>query len=203
VGVSRETQAPTDPELLGRLRAIAQVAAPLASALGITRYHTPQAFLTHAMLPALALLHALPEPVGGQWAEIGAGSAGLGLTLAAAAPSATFTLIDRRERVIALLDLVIARTGLPNVRTLLADLPLRKGAEDLYDGIVFRAFPPPDRALRLASSLARRWVAAWHTPAIAAYDAPPSNLLLTRRVPAGSEGLLLSLYHCGVGGKCR
>lgn len=191
------------PDLLERLRAIAETVAPLALRLGITRYASPETFLARAMLPALALPWALPEPVAGHWAEIGAGSGGLGLTLAAAAPAVTVTLIDRRERVIALLDLVLARAGLTNARTLQADLALRKSPGHLYDGVLFRAFPPADKGLQLASYQARRWVAAWHTAGIAAYDAPPPALVLTGRVPAGSDGLVLSLYRYVDTEECR
>jgi 16S rRNA G527 N7-methylase RsmG len=183
------------PDLLKRLQALAQAIAPAAARLGLTNYATADEYLHHAMLPAFALLVALPDGPSGEWAEIGAGSGGLGITLAAAAPTATVHLIDRRERVAAFLDLIIARADLPNVRAIQADLPLRSEPERVYDGIVFRAFPPAARGLRIAARHARSWVAAWHSPDVAAYDDPPPSLSLVARAPTASEGLLMSLFR--------
>lgn len=198
MSVSRETTdagQPLHPELMSRLLELADWIARTAYPLGLTNYADAETVLQESVLPTTALLWALPGPLTGAWADIGPGSGALGLTLALLEPAITVDLLDRRERVTAYLDLSLAHLGITNARARQVNLSATKQAPETYDGVAFRAFGPPAKALALAASLSRTWVCAWHSPQTVAYQSPPEPLTLVSQRPTTSSGLLCTLFR--------
>ncbi|MCE5217853.1 class I SAM-dependent methyltransferase [bacterium] len=198
MSVSRETidaGLPLDPAAMSRLRDLAAWIARMAYPLGLTNYGDAETVLQEAILPTVALLPLLPTPLTGSWADLGPGSGAIGLTLALLEPGITVDLLDRRERVIAYLDLSLAHLGISNARARQTDLSVRKPVPGTWDGVAFRAFGPPATTLALAASLSRSWVSAWHSPQTVAYQSPPEPLTLVSQRPTTSPGLLCSLFR--------
>lgn len=86
----------------------------------------------------------------GRWADLGSGAGFPGVALAAAWPAAEVLLVESRQKRAVFLENVVAAAGLTNARV------LRGRAEDLapgLDGIISRAFAPPDAVLALAARL--------------------------------------------------
>ncbi len=123
-----------------RLQACSQLAdwlAPAAAKLGLTQYDTGPAVMAKLMAPGLYLVRHMGDTLG-RIAEIGPGSGALGLGLSMLLPAADVTLLDRRRRVCAFLDLAIKRFELSNCHTLCVDM---RGPTDgsHYDLVVARA----------------------------------------------------------------
>ena len=81
----------------------------------------------------------------GEWADLGSGAGFPGIMLAETSPSASVTLVERRQKRCAFLETVVAAAKLPNARVVCADtstLPVSH-----YDGIVSRAYRPPEEML--------------------------------------------------------
>lgn len=182
----------TDPRPHSHLRRLAQWVATEGATLGLTNYADTDTAYAQAVAPSLALSRMLAAPPIGDWAEIGAGSGALGLGLAISAPSAHVALLDRRQRSVAFIDLLIRRHPLHNASAILAD------ATDLPEasllGVAFRALAAPERALAIAGRLSRRYVAAFHAPGIADYDRPPGGFHVLQRDSCAAPGLALTLY---------
>lgn len=87
----------------------------------------------------------------GRWADLGSGAGFPGIALAALHPEATVDLVERRQKRAAFLHAVLAEAGLPNARVVEGDAAaLPAGA---YDGLVSRAFLPPQELVPLANHL--------------------------------------------------
>lgn len=197
MSVSRETGpplGPLSPADRSRLEALAAWLAERAYPLGLTNFATPEDVLEQALLPARALFSVLPGPLSGRWADLGAGSGALGLTLAILAPLAQFDLLDRRRRVIAFLDLTIRRFRVPNAFAVLADVSTPPPAPP-WDGVCLRAVAPGPEGLCLAAPHARRWICSWHGSATAGHDRSPPGFRLVRSVNAGTPSLCASLHE--------
>ncbi len=91
--------------------------------------------------------------VSGEWADLGSGAGFPGVSLAAHHPGATVTLVESRQKRAAFLHVLLRQVRLPNLRL------FHGRAEQLahhgLDGVISRAFAPPDRYLPLAASLLR------------------------------------------------
>lgn len=86
----------------------------------------------------------------GRWADLGSGAGFPGIALAAAWPDAQVSLVESRQKRAVFLDNVVAEAGLHNA------VVLRQRAEDLapgFDGLISRAFLPPEAYLKLARRL--------------------------------------------------
>ena len=175
------------------LEAIAGHLFRAAAPLGFTGHSDAFSFLHQGMMPALALSRMFRRPLLGQWLEIGSGSGAIGLSLATMHPAAHFTLADRRERVIAHLDLAVRRLGVPNADILQADLRPGPHARR-WLGVCFRALASPREALQLAAHYSSRCICAWHSPRTGRYDVPPSGFHLAARAETCTPGLVATLY---------
>lgn len=91
--------------------------------------------------------------VRGTWADLGSGAGFPGIQLAACAPEAEVLLVESRMKRATFLERVVAEAGLHNARV------RRLRAEDLpaasLDGVIARAFMPPEDYLALARPLLR------------------------------------------------
>lgn len=88
----------------------------------------------------------------GRWADLGSGAGFPGIALAAAFPEAEVLLVESRQKRAIFLENVVATAGLRNARV------LRVRAETLppdLDGVISRAFMPPDAFVALAGNLLR------------------------------------------------
>lgn len=90
----------------------------------------------------------------GHWVDLGSGAGFPGLVLAALWPKLTIELVDSRKKRCVFLEQVLAAADVPADRVRVR----RMRVEDLegpYDGLVARAFAPPDRVVGLALQLLR------------------------------------------------
>lgn len=89
----------------------------------------------------------------GVWADLGSGAGFPGVALAAAWPDAQVWLVESRQKRAIFLERVVAEARLGNARV------RRERAEDLppgsLDGVIARAFMPPEDYLALARPLLR------------------------------------------------
>lgn len=181
---------------LSRLSLFVEWLAPRAFQLGLTQYHTAVLMAEHLVLPALFLLtppvlRHLRSPM----LDFGAGSGGLGLSLAFLCPESQIFLADRRQRVIQFIEIAIRRWHLDNCTTLHVDLaaPPEKFRRHIRTGLI-RALCPPPEALNLASL----WlaplgsVALWHKPEKFSI---PNGFTLAEAVPTNLPSLQLSIFH--------
>jgi 16S rRNA (guanine527-N7)-methyltransferase len=95
---------------------------------------------------ACAGLQLLPggSALAGTVLDVGTGAGFPGIPLAIALPGVSFTLLERSSRKVAFLKTCGIILGLPNARTLQADLG---AAEGRWDVVTFRAFAPLERFL--------------------------------------------------------
>lgn len=94
---------------------------------------------------SVADLHAT-----GRWADLGSGAGFPGIALAAAWPEARVALVESRQKRAVFLENVVADARLDNATV------LRQRAEELtpgFDGLISRAFLPPEAYLALAATL--------------------------------------------------
>jgi 16S rRNA G527 N7-methylase RsmG len=134
-----------------KAQAIRRLAEEIASAarVGLTSYHDAREVFTGLVLPAVAAFRwlAAGEPL--QVVEIGAGSGALGFTLAVLAPDWRVTLLDRREKAVAFMEIAALRLKLANAFPIAADAR-QPAAGEGYDAALFRAVASPDEDLDLA-----------------------------------------------------
>ncbi|MFN7144054.1 MAG: 16S rRNA (guanine(527)-N(7))-methyltransferase RsmG [Myxococcota bacterium] len=89
----------------------------------------------------------------GEWADLGSGAGFPGVLLAETSPRARVALVERRQKRCAFLETVVAQARLANARVVCADsATLPAGA---FDGIVSRAYRPPDEMLEEGRRLLR------------------------------------------------
>lgn len=89
----------------------------------------------------------------GDWADLGSGAGFPGVALAALHPAARVRLVERRQKRCAFLEAVVAAAGLPNLQVVCGDADaLPPGA---WDGLVSRAFRPPEELTEVAARLLR------------------------------------------------
>lgn len=160
---------------------------------GLLGYCSRDAILENAVLPVRALAPLLDGPVLGDWAELGAGSGALGLALAILCPACSVTLLDRRERASQFSELASRRLQIPNVRTPTCDL--RPGCgEPRFTGTILRAMTETRLALAIAAEVSRRWICAWHSPGLPAYDSAPKGFSIASRSGLLAPNLIATLY---------
>lgn len=126
--------------------------------IGLTNYPNPDQIFSRLILPSLATFYWLPAEQALRAVEIGCGSGAVGLTLAVLAPAWQITLVDRRERAVAFVDVVKVKLGLSNVRTLKAEAE-KPPALAPFDCALFRAVASPSQDLEIA----RGWLKAGGT----------------------------------------
>lgn len=91
--------------------------------------------------------------VRGAWVDLGSGAGLPGLVLAARCPDAEVTLVDSRAKRTAFLEHVVMQAGATGVHVVRARVEtLPSGA---FDGVVARAFAPPEDVLCHADRLLR------------------------------------------------
>jgi 16S rRNA G527 N7-methylase RsmG len=103
-------------------------------------------------VPAVAALRWLDVELPLNVVEIGAGNAALGLTLAALAPQWRVTLVDRRERAVAFMEIAALQMGLHNVVPLRADAREPGSGAGRVDAALFRAVGTPAEDLDMAAA---------------------------------------------------
>ena len=185
---------PNPEPMAVRLDALARWLAASAVPLGLTGYRDASSIWAQAMEPALLLPRMFCASIVGPWLEIGAGSGALGLTLAILSPAAHLTLADRRERVVAHLDLAIRRLAATNAEAHLA----RMGSASpphRWVGVCLRALAEPTASLDIAQRHAQRWICTWHSPSIAAYDDAPRGFDVVARDQTTRGDLCATLYR--------
>lgn len=95
---------------------------------------------------ALELVHELRACGARKVLDLGTGGGVPGIPLALALPDVRFTLVDAREKKVAIVDRIARDLGLANVRTLAgrAEELARRGSKerDAYDALVSRALAP-------------------------------------------------------------
>lgn len=87
----------------------------------------------------------------GRWADLGTGAGFPGIVFAALFPGVELDLVDSRQKRTVFLEAVLAEARTPGVRVVQArveDLP-----DASYDGILARAFAPPEELLAHARRL--------------------------------------------------
>ncbi len=90
--------------------------------------------------------------VEGRWVDLGSGAGFPGIALAAWHPAATVTLVERRQKRAAFLEVVLGQAGLTNATVSTGDADrLPTG----WDGLISRAFRPPADVLTLGRRLLR------------------------------------------------
>ena len=119
----------------------------------------------------------------GRWADLGSGAGFPGIALAETWPQAEVWLVESRQKRATFLENVVAAAKLGNARV------LRQRAEDLapgLDGIISRAFLPPEEYLALARRLLVPGGRAVVLIGDRDFEAPSSWLVVeTRRYPVG------------------
>ena len=95
---------------------------------------------------AVRLLHP-----SGRWADLGSGAGFPGVALAAWHPQVQVHLVESRERRVAFLRAALRATGLSNLQVL--HLRVEQLPAMAYDGVISRAFAPPESYLAQASRL--------------------------------------------------
>ncbi len=81
----------------------------------------------------------------GEWVDLGSGAGFPGIMLAETSPDARVTLVERRQKRCAFLEAVIGAAKLTNASVLCTDSATLPVAH--YDGIVSRAYRPPEEML--------------------------------------------------------
>ena len=91
-------------------------------------------------------------PVEGRWLDLGSGAGFPGVALAAWHPHSQVTLVERRQKRAAFLEVVLGEAKLGNASVLCGDADaLAPG----WDGIISRAFRSPQEVAALARTLLR------------------------------------------------
>ena len=91
------------------------------------------------------------------------------MALAILAPAWEVVLVDRRQKVVAFVDLLVLRLRLDNARGLRAEAE-RPVQVEAFDATLFRAVAPPDEDLEIARGWTRPggltviWTRAGHEP---------------------------------------
>lgn len=177
-----------------RLDELAGWLAVSAVPLGLTGYTGSRQIRESAMYPATLLPGLLSAPLVGDWLEIGAGDGALGLAVAITCPAVHMTLADQRQRVAAHLDITIRRLAISNAVAQQARMGCGSPAGQ-WGGVCFRALAAPTAALETAQHHARRWICAWHSPSLLAYDAPPRGFDILARHFTTRADLCATLYE--------
>ncbi|GDX79884.1 hypothetical protein LBMAG42_16950 [Deltaproteobacteria bacterium] len=87
----------------------------------------------------------------GAWVDLGSGAGFPGIMLAARWPESQVTLVERRQKRVAFLEEVLARSGLQNARVFAGDVAtLERG---IWRGVISRAYKPPPAFLADALEL--------------------------------------------------
>ena len=102
-------------------------------------------------LQTLAQREAAPLNLGRRWADLGSGAGFPGIALAAHHPELQIDLVESRERRVAFLQHVIRCTALENAHV--RHTRVDRLEAQTYDGVVSRAFAPPERYLPIAAEL--------------------------------------------------
>ncbi len=125
-----------------------------AARIGLTNYSNPDQVCHRLVLPTLLALQWLPLNKAIRVVDIGCGAGAIGLTLAMVAPNWTVTLVDRRQRATAFVDVMKLKLRLANVSTFTTDAA-DQAPESPFDAALFRAVASPSEDLAIAEN----WVA--------------------------------------------
>lgn len=91
-------------------------------------------------------------PIAGRWADLGSGAGFPGIALAARNPAATVLLVESRRKRATFLDTVVAQARLGNATVLCGRT---EELEPGFDGLISRAYKPPEEVLVDAARLLR------------------------------------------------
>jgi len=112
-------------------------------------------------------------PVSGRWADLGSGAGFPGIALAAAYPEAEVWLVESRRKRVVFLQKVVAEAGLSNAQvrhTRTERLP-----DGCLDGVISRAYRPPEAYLSDAARLLRPGGVAAVMLGDRGWDGPPAG----------------------------
>lgn len=173
---------------LHQLLRLATQLSRFAPRLGLTAYSTPAQIAERLISPALAAFRWHPPSQPCQALEVGSGSGALGLTLAIAAPPWHCTLLDRRSRATAFIEVLITRLGLQNAAVVCADARTPPHHLPPADLILFRAVASPRRDLEIALPLTRPGSTAviWTAPSSPTPSHPAWQRSGTVELPAAN-----------------
>jgi predicted O-methyltransferase YrrM len=135
-----------------RAAALARLAQESAAGVrvGLTNYEDVTEVLNGLLLPALAAFRWLKTKESLEIVEIGAGGGGIGLTLALLAPDWRVTLVDRREKAVTFMEIIVTRLNLLNAHPVAGDMRKRSPEAERYDAALFRAVGSPAEDLDIA-----------------------------------------------------
>jgi len=118
---------------------------------GDTEIHFDDADAVALALRALATRRDSPLSLGSRWADLGSGAGFPGIALAAHHSDLQVDLVESREKRVTFLRHVIRASKLPNTQVIHGRVEGLELAS--YDGVISRAFAPPERYLPLAADL--------------------------------------------------
>lgn len=127
----------------------------------------------------------------GRWVDLGSGAGFPGLVLAAMAPELKVDLVDSRSRRCAFLERVLVEAGVAPDRVRVHCKRVEQLPDAAWDGLVARAFAPPEVVLEDAARLLR----------------PGGTVVLFLQgdaaLPEDDRYDVLHVEHYAVGGKAR
>lgn len=167
--------------------------APAAARIGLTQFSDPIEFAREIALPVLDLMPHIPSGTE-TLAEIGPGSGGAGLTIASLRPDLAVSMIDRRSRVCAFIDVAAAKFDIDNVHTQDQDLHELAPASSGFDIVMARAVAPAEDLIGSLVDITASagHIALYHT-ASKPPDVPGANLL--QEIPTNLSKLKIFLYQ--------
>jgi len=124
----------------------------------LTAIRNPQQMVSHHLLDSLAVI---PHLWTGRWLDVGCGAGLPGLVLAISKPDWQLSLLDSNSKKTSFVQQAIIELGLSNAAVYCARVEVWQ-SEDLYDGIISRAFAEFGNFLRSTRHLAAphcRWAA--------------------------------------------
>jgi 16S rRNA (guanine527-N7)-methyltransferase len=150
--------------------------------------------IEEAVEHSMSFVHALDELVdGARIVDMGSGGGLPGFVLAASCPTASVTLIDRREKRADFLRRAVGRIGWDHVEVVSGDVEavaraVADGGRPAFDAVTARGFGPPTSTVTMAARLVRAGglIVISEPPDADRWDAARLEALGLDRVRAGA-----------------
>jgi len=136
--------------------------------------------------------------IAGRWADLGTGAGFPGVVLAARFPQVEVELVDSRLKRCMFLEEVATRAGTSAANITVRNMRVESLDEGVYDGVVARAFAPPDQVLLHARRLLKPGGQAllFWLPRQGVDDLPDGMTLgLRRDYTVGGRALCVQCVH--------